>query len=36
MAIAGANPGGVMGVKRPPSRNILRKPKEWCSGIKTP
>ena len=33
---AGADPGWVMGVKRPPSRIILGKTKEWCNGIKNP
>ena len=33
-----ADPGGVMGVKRPPFQNHIRKlkPKEWCNGIKMP
>ena len=32
----GADPAGVMGVKRPPLPESLGKPKKWCSGIKMP
>ena len=34
--MSGADPGGSWGSIDPPSRIILGKPKQWCSGIKMP